>query len=394
MRRPKRQGKVFSSVLDSLFTIAEAKVADAAPPTSGQIVAGLLTLFAIVLSCVTVVRCLLRARDGQIVMPVAKREPLHVPIPLAILGVIVATMLASAATLSSFDELMAEQTEVVNTEQPENSETNGTTIVPLDTVDSQIPENEITNNEGEENKKPDADGQSISMMALRIVKGTLGMNTALLLLFGIAVWMVQADGPGRAFRGNDLTADDALEDLQNNSDDRNPQQPFPTDHFAAGNSAGNIIQEPWNLFAELKFASMAFLMALVPTFAARLIMLSFMEQPKSHQFITMIQSGTLSAQLLVLLLLIATIVAPVVEELLYRVVVLGGLKNRRSSWVAIAVSSVLFSFAHGFPDSISLLPLAFVLGYTYTQRRSYRTVMLVHLIFNSFNMVLLLIQLS
>jgi membrane protease YdiL (CAAX protease family) len=52
------------------------------------------------------------------------------------------------------------------------------------------------------------------------------------------------------------------------------------------------------------------------------------------------------------------------------------------------VSSVLFAFAHGFPDSLALLPLAFALGYTYLRRRSYITVMMVHFLFNAFNMVL------
>ena len=56
--------------------------------------------------------------------------------------------------------------------------------------------------------------------------------------------------------------------------------------------------------------------------------------------------------------------------------------------VGMIVSSVIFAFAHGFPDSIALLPLAFVLAYTYSRRRSYRTVVLVHFLFNLFNMVL------
>jgi membrane protease YdiL (CAAX protease family) len=54
----------------------------------------------------------------------------------------------------------------------------------------------------------------------------------------------------------------------------------------------------------------------------------------------------------------------------------------------LGVSSVLFAFAHGFPDSLALLPLAFALGYTYLRRRSYITVMMVHFLFNAFNMVL------
>lgn len=55
---------------------------------------------------------------------------------------------------------------------------------------------------------------------------------------------------------------------------------------------------------------------------------------------------------------------------------------------------MLFAFAHGFPDSIALIPLAFALGYTYLRRRSYVTVMLVHFLFNGFNMLLALVALA
>lgn len=388
-------------MLHSLITIVKAEVAKAdQSPTNGEVIAGFLTLSAIVLSCMTLVHCFRRWQRGQVVMPVAKREPLYVPVPLAILGVIVATVLASATTLSSIDD-MTEQTgsaevDSVKTDQAAEASIDGTTDAPTDAVqptDSTATSDETASNKTADDEAKNIDRQSVRTMALRTIDGTLQMSGLLLLLFGSAVWLVQATGPGRSIQANNSMTTNSIEGLPQESDDRASEHHVPTSDFAATSPAIETVQEPWNLLIELKFAGMAFLMALVPTFAARLTILSFLEQPKSHQFITMIQSGALSIQLVVLLLLIATIVAPVVEELLYRVVVLGGIKNRRAPWVAITVSSVLFSFAHGFPDSISLLPLAFVLGYTYTQRRSYRTVMLVHLIFNSFNMVLLLIQL-
>ena len=89
-----------------------------------------------------------------------------------------------------------------------------------------------------------------------------------------------------------------------------------------------------------------------------------------------------------LIAVMAVVVAPLVEELLYRVTVLGGLWQQNNLMIAWIVSSVLFSFAHGFPDSIALLPLAFAIGYTYIQRRSYRTVVMVHFLFNAFNMAI------
>ncbi len=56
--------------------------------------------------------------------------------------------------------------------------------------------------------------------------------------------------------------------------------------------------------------------------------------------------------------------------------------------MGMIVSCLLFSFAHGFPDSLALLPLAAALGYTYVRRQSYVTVMLIHFFFNAFNMII------
>jgi membrane protease YdiL (CAAX protease family) len=95
--------------------------------------------------------------------------------------------------------------------------------------------------------------------------------------------------------------------------------------------------------------------------------------------------------ILTLILLTAVFLAPLVEELQFRVIMLGGLAQMGRPMLALSISSILFAFAHGFPDSLALLPLAFALGYTYLRRRSYITVMLVHFLFNGFNMVLALL---
>ena len=88
-----------------------------------------------------------------------------------------------------------------------------------------------------------------------------------------------------------------------------------------------------------------------------------------------------------LIMVLAIVVAPVVEELLFRVTILGGMLQRDSFAAGLVISSILFGLAHGFPDSVALLPLAFAIGFTYSRRRSYRTAVLVHFLFNGFNMV-------
>ena len=73
---------------------------------------------------------------------------------------------------------------------------------------------------------------------------------------------------------------------------------------------------------------------------------------------------------------------------MFRVVIFGGMLQRNLFWPGMIISSILFGMAHGFPDCIALLPLAAVIAFTYSRRRSYRTAILVHFLFNFFNMML------
>jgi membrane protease YdiL (CAAX protease family) len=153
--------------------------------------------------------------------------------------------------------------------------------------------------------------------------------------------------------------------------------------------------EPLCLRTELGFAAEACLAAYAPTIAVRLLVVMLMKQfngeaPPSHPFLEMLDNDS-GAMVLLLVALTAVVVAPVVEELQYRVVLLGGLAQVGMTWPALALSSLLFSLAHGMPDGIALIPLALALGYTYLRRRSCITVMLVHFLFNAFNLLVALL---
>jgi membrane protease YdiL (CAAX protease family) len=155
--------------------------------------------------------------------------------------------------------------------------------------------------------------------------------------------------------------------------------------------------EPFSFVRELRFAGEVFLAAYLPTTALKLLIVLISmtivgEPPQSHPFLEMLESGV-SVTMIAMILIMAVFVAPIVEELQFRVVVLGGIAQLGWSKLALFVSSILFAFAHGFPDSLALIPLAVALGYTYLRRRSYVTVMLVHFLFNGFNMILALVAL-
>ena len=158
-----------------------------------------------------------------------------------------------------------------------------------------------------------------------------------------------------------------------------------------------IADEPFSFSRELRFAAEVFLAAYLPTTALRLLIVLISmsivgEPPDSHPFLEMLAAGV-SVPMILMILIMAVFVAPIVEELQFRVVILGGIAQLGKPVLALIASSILFSFAHSFPDSIALIPLALALGYAYLRRRSYVTVMLVHFLFNGFNMILALVAL-
>ncbi len=95
----------------------------------------------------------------------------------------------------------------------------------------------------------------------------------------------------------------------------------------------------------------------------------------------------------------AVVLAPLLEELQYRVFVQGTLEDRvgLSGWTSINLSSLLFCgvhFAPGRPDGLALFPLAFALGFLYWRRRSYIAVVVAHATFNGINLVMALLSAS
>ncbi|MFM9966094.1 MAG: lysostaphin resistance A-like protein [Planctomycetaceae bacterium] len=89
-------------------------------------------------------------------------------------------------------------------------------------------------------------------------------------------------------------------------------------------------------------------------------------------------------------LLAAVVLAPLVEELLFRVILLGWLKTKTTSAHAIGISSVAFALIHGPLDGVALLPLALLLGILYDRRQRYLSVVVAHAFFNLWNIVLTL----
>jgi membrane protease YdiL (CAAX protease family) len=84
----------------------------------------------------------------------------------------------------------------------------------------------------------------------------------------------------------------------------------------------------------------------------------------------------------------AVVVAPIAEELLFRVILQSWLAQHLGPFAAIVLGSLLFASVHRFPDSLAIIPLALVLGYTFHRRLSYLAVVVAHGLFNGTMLVI------
>lgn len=87
----------------------------------------------------------------------------------------------------------------------------------------------------------------------------------------------------------------------------------------------------------------------------------------------------------------AVVVAPLYEELMFRVVLQGWLGSLMKPVTAIPIVAAIFGAIHGLPDGIALLPLALVLGYVFDRRHSYLSVVVIHGLFNATMLTLALL---
>ena len=179
---------------------------------------------------------------------------------------------------------------------------------------------------------------------------------------------------------------------------------FPSTDLPRLNSAkqsldsDNFCSEPLRFLLECRYAVEIFLAAWFPTMLLRFLLVELIsgltgKMPESNPLLEMLGSGV-GRELMVLIAVTAVIVAPLAEELQFRIVLLGGVVQAGRKRIGWILSSVLFALAHGFPDSLALLPLSFTLGYAYMRRRSYLTVVLVHFLFNLSNIAMAILAMS
>lgn len=113
-----------------------------------------------------------------------------------------------------------------------------------------------------------------------------------------------------------------------------------------------------------------------------------LRQPGEKNSLLVLLDQDRSLATLAWVVLAAVVLAPLVEELLFRVILLGWLKTKTTSTHAIGISSLAFAFIHGPLDGAALLPLALLLGSLYDRQQRYLSVVIAHGLFNLWNIAL------
>ena len=137
-----------------------------------------------------------------------------------------------------------------------------------------------------------------------------------------------------------------------------------------------------NLRNQLTVGTGGFFAAVIPMAIFMAISASFRKQENQHALLKLVNEAPNFITIAVVAGA-AVVSAPLLEELIFRVILQGWLTTFFRPTLAIGTVAVLFSLVHGWRDGFALLPLALILGYVFDRRHSYLTVVVIHALFNA-----------
>jgi hypothetical protein len=128
------------------------------------------------------------------------------------------------------------------------------------------------------------------------------------------------------------------------------------------------------------------LAALIPVNVIAILLSLMQVKHETHLLLEMATSmdGTMFR---IVIAFIAVVLAPVKEELLFRVILQGWLVDRIGK-AGIVGASLIFAMIHGAENGVMLIPLALMLGVLYERTRSYPAVVAAHATFNGANLLM------
>jgi membrane protease YdiL (CAAX protease family) len=142
-----------------------------------------------------------------------------------------------------------------------------------------------------------------------------------------------------------------------------------------------------NFKNQIQVGVSGYLAAVLPM-AISIIVTARFRGEESHQMLLKLWSSTNDPVMISLIVGLATISVPLMEELLYRVVLQGWLSTLIPSSAAIVITALLFSVVHGWKNGAALLPLALILGYVFHRRHSFLSVAVIHSLYNATMLIL------
>lgn len=149
---------------------------------------------------------------------------------------------------------------------------------------------------------------------------------------------------------------------------------------------GFHLKDIWQQIAD---GVLGFAAAVLPVLAVWSLTLPWRNTSNSHGLLQLLEHDR-SFSTVFWIIIAAVILAPLVEELIYRVVLQTWLQRIAPPREALVAVAVIFAAVHRLPDAVPLLPLALILGYVYQQRRCFLSVVLLHMLFNAANLTLAL----
>lgn len=121
--------------------------------------------------------------------------------------------------------------------------------------------------------------------------------------------------------------------------------------------------------------------AWLPVFGVLWLTMPLRSPDKQHAVLQLLGDRP-SLEIYAWAVLSAVIIAPLFEELVFRVILQTWLEQHVGR-IALPMAAVLFAAVHRFPDSLAIVPLALVLGDAYLRRRSYWEIVTAHGLFNA-----------
>lgn len=136
---------------------------------------------------------------------------------------------------------------------------------------------------------------------------------------------------------------------------------------------------------QVRCGILGFLAAILPVVILLQVTSSWRTEQNQHAFIQTLRDNP-NAEVMTWVAVTVVVVAPLAEELHYRVVLQSAFRQCLPPLPAVLCTALLFCGVHGWPDALPLLPLALVLGTMYSLTRSYVAIAVTHAAFNAWNL--------